>query len=450
MAFRGTTTLGVTQMQGLFGIWGRENCLNDLFVGTFSMQHRGQVYCGLATTDGERIEIRTHRGLVWPTFENDLKGLEGVGGIGVTSSIDRQPILRESRAGEYVVGTDGYLTNSRELRTALFGSGQCFSTREDVELIAGIVSQSLDFGDGVLEAVKAVAGRCSAVVLTNRGIYAFRDPAGFQPLMIGKNDQSWMVASESCAFGLLDHELVRDVGPGEVVLINDDGVTTIGQFKASHRFCSFEWIYFSDPDSIIEGVSVAGVRQALGGFLAERDEGLFSQKQTDQVVVGAVLNSGKMYGDGYHIVSGHKNLSLFKPVKYVLRTYNLPLEMRKRQKSRKLVPIKVNIDGRIVVLNDDSIRAGITMEGTVGVVRKCGAKEVHVRIGCPNSIRYCVYDRLPEEEENFIGAKMSEEEIRHRIGADTLLYGENEDRVAEAIGIDKSELCLECFKRGID
>lgn len=437
-------------MQGLFGVVRKNgNCLDSLFLGTFGLQHRGQVYCGMAITDGEEIKIRTHRGLVIPSFENDLSGMDGFAGIGVTSSVDRQPLRCYSQLGEYVVGIDGYIKNAIELRKELFLRGHIFVTEQDVEIIATLIAEKPSLEEGIRYALDRITGPCNILLLSKNGLYVAKDLLGFKPLMLGSGKNSWSVASGSCAFNNgSGYKYQRDIEPGEIIRLDRNGYKKISKPSATSflKRCSFEWIYYAEPDSIINGIPVARVRHNLGARLAVKDQLEFSFPH-HMTVVGPVPNSGIIHAEGYHLKSGFPNVELFKPIKYVLRTYNLPLDERKRQKSRKLAPIRENIEGKIIILVDDSIRSAITITGIIKMLFDCGALEVHVRIACPNSIRYCPFDNPPQEEEEFIAATKSVKEIRQIIGATSLRFQEL-DEVAELIGLPKETLCFDCFING--
>ena len=426
-------------MQGLFGIASERDCLDNLYSGTFALQSRGQLYGGLATYNGERIKIRTHRGLFGITFKSDLEGMEGTLGIGVASGVDRQPIYRDSRLGEYIIGLDGYIMNSDELRMSLSGQGISFTTKDDVEIIACLIGKEDTFEEGLEKTLKKVVGPCAIVMLTKQGIYAARGISGFLPLAIGKKKGAWAVASESCAFnGRTKLHKERDVAPGEIVKITSEGVKTLKKLEGKVNICSFQWIYFARPNSDIDGTHVTDVRHNLGRFLAEDDN-------IEADIVAPVPFSGIMHAEGYHLGSGLPLLQVFLLPQYILRTYNLPIEMRKKEKNMKLEPIVPNVKGKSIVLVDDSIRAGITMKGMVDDLFSAGAREVHVRIGSPVSTCYCPYDRRPVYEEEFIAAKNTIEEVRQFIGATTLRY-QRLVNVAKSIGKPESELCLDCFK----
>lgn len=428
-------------MRGVFGICTEGDCVGELFRGTVGLQHRGQSYGGLSTSDGERIKIRTHRGLFVRTFEDDLEGMEGWCGIGHTSSQDRQPILIDSRLGEFCLGFDGYIMNADELRRELMADGSWFCTNEHAELLCGLITQEKSIPDGLARALLKIVGPCALVILTCEGIYAARGLHGGRPLVLGRGDGCWAVASESCAFNHgIRLKLERDVAPGEVVFIDQEGFSTLKRLEGRLKYCSFEWIYYARPDSIIEGISVTAVRHNLGRFLAEQDN-------VEADIVGPVPFSGIMHAEGYHLGSELPSQEVFLLPQYILRTYILSIEERKREKARKLVPIRENVEGQRLVLVDDSIRSGITMRGLVKSLRDAGAKEVHVRIASPLSIRYCPYARPPLEEEQFIAVSHSAEEIRRFIGADSLRFQEL-NNIPRAIGLPMEALCLDCFLKG--
>jgi len=423
-------------MEGIFGIFSKEECSSSLHKGTFLLQHRGQQYCGLSTSDGKEIKIRTHRGLVGPSFENDLPGLEGFSGIGYTGSETRQPISRHCKQGKFIIAFNGCITNSEELRRELLKKGHSFSGLEDAELIATIISQEKNIADGISLTLEKIKGPCSLILLSKDGIYAARDTMAMRPLVLGEGEDRQMVASESCVFGP-DSKIKRDMSPGEIILLNRNGFNVVKRGSEGRKHCSFEWIYYARPDSFIEGISVVRARQNLGKFLAQQD-------CIEADIVGPVPFSGICHAEGYHLESSLPNLEVFLPPQYFKRTYNMPLEARKKEKNTKLTPLASNVRGKKIILVDDSIRSGITMRGLIDSLKKAGAKEVHVRIASPISIKYCPYERSPLKEENFIASDMNAEEIRKFIKADSLKFQKLED-IPKAIGLPRGSLCLECF-----
>ena len=431
-------------MKGLFAIASKDDIVQPLFRGIFAQQNRGQVYCGISTGSetGRDIRIRTHRGLVAPTFENDLQGMDGTIGIGHISSRDRQPVLRIGKAGPFAIGFEGHILNADQLRSHLFDNGHSFSSLEDVDLIAGIIATENDIGKGIEKALGLVVGACNIVILTQQGVFAARGNNGLRPMVIGDNDSTWAVASESCAFKDIGLTLRRDVGPGEILYLSSAGLETVGQSYSHLRICIFEWLYFAREDSIIEGVPVVDARYRYGGFLAEEED-------VDADVAGSVPFTGDLHAQGFSLKSGLHSVSFFVPPRFVLRTYNLPLDARLSEKARKFVVIDEAVRDKRILLVDDSIRAGITKAGLIEKLRRSGVKEVHVRIASPASIRYCPNDPPPREQEEFIAATHSVEAIRQMIGADTLRY-QRLDRLPEAVGLPAENLCMDCFRRSQD
>lgn len=428
-------------MRGIIAVQSKgKNCLGPLFLGLFDLQHRGQIYCGISTSKGKKeLKIRTHRGLVLPQFSDDLPGLEGRLGIGSTSNHDRQPILKYSRFGSFTIAFDGFIKNSKELRSKMMNSGDCLSSLEDVELLASIITRDADIVRGIERAMKSVKGSFSLVILTSKVIYAARTINGLNPLILGKGEGGWIAASESTAFNNGDFKIFRDVEPGEIVKIDSHGIKTVKQLAGKKHICSFTWIYFAQPDSIVDGVSVAAVRHNLGRFLAEDDK-------IEADIVAPVPFSGIMHAEGYHLASSLPLLAIFKLPQYILRTYNLPIEYRLDQQSMKLSVIRENVAGKRIILVDDSIRAGVIMKGTIAKLRHNGAKEIHVRIASPISFSNCPYSPAPTSGEKYIAINNSVEKIRKIIDADTLQYSRLEN-TPKAIDIPAKDLCLECFKR---
>lgn len=439
-------------MSGILAIFSAGDSIEELFWRLFRLQSRGQEYCGISTCSGNEIKIRTHRGLVRPTFQHDLAGLEGGFGIGHTSSRDRQPVKMETKMGGFTIGFDGHITNGEKLRNGLLKQGHSFSTLADVELVAKLIAQGKDIEDGLERMLETIKGPCSLVLLTKDGIYAARDRLGFRPLVLGFNEVGYAVASETCAFGLKMEigqtkispmRRSRDIEPGEIIFLGQNGVTVttikkLGDGRKKH--CCFEWVYYARPDSIIEGISVTRVRQNLGRFLAQGDE-------VEADLVAPVPFSGICHAEGYHLESGLTFLGIILSPQYMERTYMIPIPTE-RQQEAEIKPnlIEENIRDKRIILIDDSIRSGITIRDLVKALKEAGAKEVHVRIASPLSIKYCPFEPPPQEEEKFIAATKSVEEIRDFIGADSLRFQKLEN-VSRAIGLSKKDLCLDCFLR---
>ncbi|MBU2595613.1 hypothetical protein KJ713_02150 [Patescibacteria group bacterium] len=400
-----------------------------MYQGLYELMSRGQVYGGMATANGREItKIRTHRGLVIDTFAEDLDGLDGHLGLGVTSNVDRQPILCElTNVGSFVVGMDGYITNGAELRRKLLRQGCIFPTGEDVELLATIINQGTDLPDGIRGALERIEGPLAFTVMTPEAIYAARGIDGGAPLIAGEGGDGMIVASESCGFTYdRGWEILRDIRPGEAVRLMPDGMESLFRIEGEVRFCIFNWAYYGRYDSVIDGVHVSVARDIFSGILAEGDdfgEGYY---------VAPIPFSGIGHAQGYHLKSRLPLVQAYLPPQYRRRTYNLPIWLRIPEKARKLRVIKENVAGRKLVILDDSIRAGITIKDEIYELHRVGAVEVHVRIGSPPSIRYCPRARPPTKEEDFLASSMSVAEICTFINADSLRYVPL-DRVCEAI-----------------
>jgi len=429
-------------MRGVIAVQSKaeQDCLWSLYRGTFGLQFRGQEYCGMSTRKkrGEP-KIRTHRGLVKQTFANDLRGLEGFCGIGSTSNQDRQPILKYARFGPFTIAFDGFIRNARKLRGQMLNSGDCLSSLENVELLASIISREADISDGIARAMESIHGGFSLVMLTAEGIYLARSTDGLFPLVLGEGEESWVASSESAAFGYGGWRINHDIAPGEIIRMGQNGFETLKRLSGKLHICSFFWIYFGQPESISDGIPVARVRHNLGRFLAEADD-------VEADIVAPIPFSGIMHAEGYHLASGLPLLAVFKLPQFSYRTYNLPIKHRLDEQEVKLMVIDENVRGMRIVLVDDSIRAGVILRGTIAKLRQHGAKEVHVRIASPISVRNCPYAPPAKKEEEYIAAKYPLEKVREIIGADTLRYQRLGD-VPRAIGLSAEDLCLECFQR---
>lgn len=427
---------------GVLGIASKGDCSSEIYNYLFRLQHRGQEYVGISTFGPERLKeeqlkLRTHRGLVRQTFADDLVGLEGTSGIGHVSSKDRQPISQYARFGQFVVGFDGYIMNADKLRNRLFSRGHSFSTLEDIELLAKLITIEKTIEKGLINVLAETKGACSIIVLTQDGtIFAARDKLGIKPLTLGHNSQAQAVASESCGFtpGM---KIIRDLKPGEIVRLDGNDFSTVAELGESMQFCSFEHTYYANPSSVIEGRSVVDARHAFGGFLAEDDN-------IEADVVGCVPFSGYLHAEGYHLRSGLPFVEIFLLPQYSQKTYIKPLVARKEEKARKLVALETNIRGKRLVVVDDSIRSGITMKGLVDLLRAAGAKEVHIRIASPPSKRFCPLERPPLDEEDFVARNHSTEQIRKMIGATTLRFQKLEN-VPKALNMPSKDLCMACY-----
>lgn len=426
---------------GVFGITSTaKTILNELYTGVFYLQHRGQQYCGLATTEGKKIKIRTHRGLVRETFAEDLDGLDGRYGIGHTSLKDRQPILLDSKLGEFAICFSGRILNTEQLVQKLKEEGHSFHSTEDLEIIAKLIAQGNDFVDGITKMAEAIKGSYALLILTKDGIYAARDKRGFRPLILGKRDGSIAVASESCSFNNLGIMIERDVKPGEIVFLKDGMYETKKIIKADfYQYCAFEWIYTANLASIIDGLNVDIARRNLGSALANS----FPVKAD---VVAAVPSSGIGHAIGYAQASGIPYDQVFVKYEYASRSYTQPTQKARDLEAKiKLIPIGPKIKGKRVVIVDDSIVRGTQFKNDLVVKLKLwGVKEIHARIACPPLKGPCRYGRSTRGKKELIGSVKSIEEIRKYIGLTSLAYNSVEN-VVKAIGKPEKDLCLSCW-----
>ena len=428
---------------GLFAVSSDHNIIDDLYLGTFYLQHRGQEYCGLSTFDGKDLKIRTHKGLVREHFANDLTGLEGTMGIGHASLNDRQPIKFYSKMGEFIICFSGNIINAKKLIEKFKAQGHSFYTNEDIEIIAKLIAQGSNFVDGIEKMAAEIRGSYSLAILSKDGIYVARDKYGYKPLVIGKKDGTIAVSSESCSFNNLGISIVRDVTPGEIIHIKDGSMTTEKVLKADiTQFCTFEWIYFAEMSSVIEGIPVATARKNMGACLARR-------YPVSADLVAPVPNSGIGHALGYAIESKIPYDYVFVKYGYASRSYTKPTqEERDREAKVKLISIPANIKGKRVVLCDDSIVRGTQMKNDLVVkLRNAGVKEVHVRIACPPLMSPCQYGKSTRSKKELAATSRTVEDIRKYIGVDTLGYNTLED-LEKSVGLTRKQMCVACWQEG--
>ena len=425
---------------GIFGICSHDNCISDLFYGTFNLQHRGQKYCGISTSNKKEIKLMARGGLVKHSFMlDDLKRLEGNLGIGHVSLRDCQPIMLDSKLGKFAIAFSGNIINSAELILKLKEKGHSFSSGYDVEVIAKLIGEGNDIKEGVFRMSEQVRGSYSLVILNKNSLYAVRDPFAFKPLILGKNERGWAVSSESCAFDFIGMQLVRDIEPGEIIHIDENGFNSVKMYKNVRKaHCAFEWGYFARYDSIIDGISVRNARNRLGAKLSERDD-VTADK------VSPIPMSGIGYALGYHRQSGIPYDEVYLYNRYSDRSYT-PLDqvVRNRIADEKLSVIIEAVKDQRIILCDDSIVRGTQIKNKVKELMDTGAKEVHVRIGCPPLVAPCRYGISTRSYEELIAKKYSEDKIREKINATSLRYNTVEDFV-DAIGIPENNLCLACW-----
>ncbi|HEX54938.1 MAG: amidophosphoribosyltransferase [Candidatus Altiarchaeales archaeon] len=431
----------------VFGIHSDEDVFDRIYNGLYSMQHRGQESAGIAIFDGEKIRIHKDMGLVSEIFkERTLNGKIGIGHVrysttGESKIENAQPLMINYAEGNFAIAHNGNLINSLELKEELERKGSVFMTTTDTEIIAYLIAiehiRTGNFIEGIKNAMSKLRGSYSLTILREDKIIAVRDPWAFRPLVYGRSDDTHVIASESCALDALDVEFMRDVKAGEILVI-DNGVESYRVCAGKISHCMFEYVYFARPDSILDGVSVYKVRKNLGRILYE-------EGPVDADMVTAVPDSGITTAIGFAKASGIPYGESLIKNRYFGRTFILPEQEERESGVRiKLNPVRSEIEGKKIVLVDDSIVRGTTIKKIISLLRKSGASQVHVRISCP-PIRYpCKYGIDMQTYDEFIAREKSVEEIRREIGADSLVYT-SLDGLVRAIGLPKEKLCLACL-----
>jgi amidophosphoribosyltransferase len=435
---------------GVFGIFGHEEAAKLAYLGMYALQHRGQESAGIITSDGTNLYAHRAMGEVAEIFPSDvlakLKGTTAIGHTrystaGDTNLLNAQPILIDCNKGKISVAHNGNLTNAVEWRRKLEHRGSIFQTTSDTEVVVHLIakSQARNLSGALGDALNQVEGAYSLVVLTPEELYAVRDPRGFRPLNLGKLGDAWLVASETCAFDLLNAQYVREIEPGEMVRISKSGIESI-KFapEKPHQYCIFEHVYFARPDSLIFGRSVNQSREMLGRLLAK-------EHPVEADVVVPVPDSGVPAAVGYAMESGIAfRMGLIRN-HYVGRTFIEPSQaIRNFGVKLKLNPIRGLIEGKRVVLVDDSIVRGTTSRKIVRMVREAGAKEVHVRISCPPTISPCYYGVDTPTCEELIASVNTPEEICKFLGADTLGYL-SLTGLRQAVTDTEGKFCTSCY-----
>ena len=436
---------------GVFGVYApNEDVARITFYGLYALQHRGQESAGIASANGRRLYIRTGMGLVSQVFdEEDLSYLPGHMAIGHTRysttgsshAANAQPCLVEAGNGELALGHNGNIVNADVLRRDLLEQGVEVATGTDSEVIAQLLSNApgANWEERWKYAMRRLKGAYSLVVLTPNELMAARDPMGNRPLCLGRLDGGWVVASETCALDHLGATFIREIEPGEVVRITGEGVESFQAAEPKRAFCIFEYIYFARPDSVIDGKLVYPVRMELGAQLARE------QPADGDIVIG-VPDSGTVAAVGYARESGIPLVEGFVKNRYVGRTFIQPDQrIREVGVHLKLNPLPELLEGRRVVVVDDSIVRGTTTPRVVAMVRKAGAKEVHVRITAPPIVSPCFFGIDFGTRWELVAGRMNDvEEIRQHIDADSLGYLSVEG-LLEAVGLPKEKFCLACF-----
>jgi amidophosphoribosyltransferase len=439
---------------GIFAIWAPgEDVARIAYFGLFALQHRGQEGAGIAVRDGETLKVHKNMGLVTQVFkdESTLSGLTGCAAIGhnrysTTGSnnlLNTQPIVTPSKWGDIAVAHNGGLVNAVEVRRQLEMFGVQFQTSNDTEAIGQFIANQEfdDIEEAIAQAMMTIRGAYSVVMLTPKALYVFRDSYGVRPLCMGRLNGGHVVfASESCSLNTVGAHYMRDIEPGELVIVDDQGVRSRQVMPCTrHSICVFEFIYFARPDSKMYDKSVHAVRERLGHELALEHPApgahlVFPIPDTGTpAAIGFAQASGTKYGEGVI-----KN-------RYIHRTFiNPDQRMRELGVRMKLTPLRENLAGKRVVMVDDTIVRGTTTAATVRMLKEAGAAEVHVRITAPPYRYPCFYGIDTGNTSQLIAANMDVDAIREKIGADTLGYLSLRGLI-RAVGLHRNNMCMACL-----
>src|ERR1700720_4570657 len=441
---------------GVFGVFGHEEASKLTYLGLYALQHRGQESAGIVSSDGGELHLHRAMGEVeeifTPSVLAELPGSLAIGHTRYSTAGDKallnaQPIMIDCNKGKVALGHNGNLTNAAEWRRKLEHRGSIFQTNSDTEVIVHLIARSpaRNLSGAIGDALNQVEGAYSLLLLTTDELYAVRDPRGFRPLVLGRlpatenAGEAWMVASETCAFDLLNAQYIREVEPGEMVRISKSGLESI-HFAPEKPLqqCIFEHVYFARPDSTIFGRSVNDSREALGRQLAR-------EHPVDADLVVPVPDSGVPAAVGYAMESDIPfRMGLIRN-HYIGRTFIEPSQaIRNFGVKLKLNPVRGLMDGKRVILVDDSIVRGTTSRKIVRMVREAGAKEVHVRISCPPTISPCYYGVDTPTREELIASSNSPEQIRKFLGADSLGYISMAG-LRQAVDDREGKFCTSCY-----
>ena len=441
---------------GIVGAYSRDKSVHvsrQIYYGLYSLQHRGQESAGISAHNGDKLSTFRGMGLVCDVFNNgNVEGIDGNVGIGHVrysttgkSKIENsQPMFSNFDLGTIAVAHNGDIINSPELRYELELLGYEFESTTDSEVLCHLLSREILKTSNVVESIrnvtKMLVGSYSIVILFNEDLYVVRDPNGIKPLSMGELGDLTMVASETVAFDVLGAKHLRDVEPGEIIRIGDE----IESYKLSENekprraHCMFEYVYFARPDSVLDGSSVYNVRLNIGKalskeFPADADVVMPVPDSAITAAIGFSRESGMGYGEG-----------LLKN-RYVGRTFIMPTQEERETSVRlKMNPIRSELEGKKIVLVDDSIVRGTTSKSLVKVLREAGAKEIHLRVGCPPIISPCYYGIAMATKKELIASDKNVEEIRKILGVDSLGYLSLESLI-ECIGIEDGNLCVGCL-----
>ncbi len=441
---------------GIVGIYSHntsENISYSLYYGLYALQHRGQESAGISLHNGQRMKTYQGMGLVCDVFNNGnldkLKGNVGIGHVrysttGKSLLENSQPFYSEFQGGSIAIAHNGDIINSHELREELKAQGHHIRSSTDSEVICHMLSREYIKNQDMIQCIQEVSqkliGSYSLVVLVNNDLYVVRDPVGLKPLALGEKGDIKMVASETVAFDVIGAQLIRDVEPGEIILLNNK--TYSYKMKNVHNMprahCMFEYVYFARPDSYIDGRNVYQVRLNIGQelykqFPAEADVVMPIPDSAITAAIGYSRSSGLPYGEG-----------LIKN-RYIGRTFIMPTQgEREASVKLKMNPIKSELEGKRIVLVDDSIVRGTTSRALIDVLKETGVEEIHLRIGCPPIISPCYYGVAMATKKELIAANNTLNDIHKILGVDSLGYL-SLDSLVKCIGIGQDRLCTGCL-----
>ena len=439
---------------GVFGVYSQENrsIAHTVYYGLYALQHRGQESAGIAVAFADKISYYKDMGLVPEVFANgNLETLpEGdiaVGHVrysttGASQHLNAQPVVFTGKCGKMALAHNGNLTNTKQLREEMIASNAVFQTTIDSEVMA-VVINSLSDGDiltGIKRACAKFKGSYALVVMTTDKLIAVRDPHGIRPLCIGTIVDDVVVASETCALDAVGANFLRDVEPGEIVVIDSSGIHSqmMENVPQKSAMCIFEYVYFARHDSVLDGCSVYNARKEAGRLLAKN-------YPVEADLVSGVPDSGNVAARGYSEVSGIPFIEALAKNRYVGRTFIQPDQhQRENSLSVKMNPLRANVAGKRIILIDDSIVRGTTMRKIVKMLRSAGAEEVHIRICSPIIKHPCHLGIDIQTYSQLIGAYKNEEQICESIGADSVRYLSVDDLVNSCSG-SKRNFCLGCF-----
>ncbi|MHB9033209.1 MAG: amidophosphoribosyltransferase [Anaerolineae bacterium] len=465
-------------MGGIFGVVSQKDCVTDLLYGTDYHSHLGTEYGGVIVRNRDDYdrEIHSLRSTQFRTaFEKDMSRMNGFQGIGVISDYEPQPLFQETPLGRYGIATVARINNISALLASAYERRAHFASMSrggvnPTDMVSHLINQGSSFAEGIANVQASIQGSCSLLLLTDAGIYAARDKLGRTPLVIGRKEDCYAVASESCAFPNTGYELFYSLGPGEVVLITEDGITQVAPARAEMQICAFLWIYYGFPASSYEGVGVEATRYRCGAACARRDM-LEGALPVD--VVAGIPDSGTGHGIGYAEQAGVPYRRPFVKYNATWARSFMPEEQHVRDliAEMKLIPVQELIQGQRLLFCEDSIVRGTQLQDTVHRLFDCGAKEVHMRTACPPLMYPCEFlnfsrsrtvmslaarraireiegkdevDLSPYIVETSPEYRTMVDRMRQKLRLTSLRYQRMEDMVT-AIGLPKERLCTHCW-----